>query len=427
MIFKDNKNSKNKLLLDKVKEEQRLGMHSFHRYYGKLIPAIPRAFIRKFTKEGELVFDPFAGSGTTALESKYLDRNFVGVEINPLSELMIKVKTNKYSVEKLNKIKSKLFDSINNDNKDYSKVEKPFCVNRDHWFKDFVQNDLLKIEYNIDKVIDKELKSSEKKKYKDFFLLCISAIIKQVSNADTLHVFPGISKRMRRLESEGKIHIDVFETYKRAVNKRIKYVEEVGTHNSNIKILLGDSSVIDLHNYYNKVDLIVTNPPYISSVRYAETLKLELYWMEYVTSQKEYTNLSVSMIGNDHISTKDSQEIFLTGFKTVDEYIKHLFDIDRKQAKVIYDYFTQMEKVIIQMSKCVKRSGKVVIKISDSKIRKTAIPTGKLLTDISKKYSFELVDVFNDKINDNSRSLLLSRNTYSDIILEDNIVIWQKR
>ena len=39
----------------------------------------------------------------------------------------------------------------------------------------------------------------------------------------------------------------------------------------------------------------------------------------------------------------------------------------------------------------------------------------------------ELVDMFNDKINENSRSLLTARNTYSDIILEDNIVIWKKK
>lgn len=427
MVFKDNKNSKNKQLLDEVKSEERLGMHSFHRYYGKLIPAIPRAFIRKFTKAGDLVFDPFAGSGTTALETKYLDRDFLGVEINPLSILMIKVKTSNYNVKVLKDLNEKILDSFENDKKDYSNVDRPFCVNRDHWFKEFVQNDLLKLEYNIKRIIDSNLKANDREKYKNFYMLCLSAIIKQVSNADTMHVFPGISKRMRRLESEGKIHIDVFETYKRAINKRIKYVDEIGKHKSNITVMMGDSATIDLKKYYNKVKLIVTNPPYISSVRYAETLKLELYWMKYITSQNDYTSLSASMIGNDHISSKLTQDLSLTGFKLIDHYIKLLFDIDKKQAKVIYDYFNQMEKVIIQMSKCLKKNGKVVIKISDSKIRKIAIPTGKLLTEISKKYGFELIDVFNDKINENSRSLLLSRNTYSDIILEDNIVIWQKK
>ena len=77
MDFIQNQKSENKVILDKAKQNKRLKLHSFHRYYGKLIPAIPRAFIREFTKVGDLVFDPFSGSGTTALESRFFDRNLL--------------------------------------------------------------------------------------------------------------------------------------------------------------------------------------------------------------------------------------------------------------------------------------------------------------------------------------------------------------
>ena len=43
---------------------------------------IPLWFINKFTKVGDLVFDPFTGSGTTALACKQTDRNFFGYEID---------------------------------------------------------------------------------------------------------------------------------------------------------------------------------------------------------------------------------------------------------------------------------------------------------------------------------------------------------
>ena len=44
---------------------------------------LPRRLIKMFSFVGETVFDPFAGSGTTSLAAKNLDRNSVGYEINP--------------------------------------------------------------------------------------------------------------------------------------------------------------------------------------------------------------------------------------------------------------------------------------------------------------------------------------------------------
>ena len=38
--------------------------------------------IEKFTKENDIIFDPYAGSGTTLVASKQLDRQFIGLEIN---------------------------------------------------------------------------------------------------------------------------------------------------------------------------------------------------------------------------------------------------------------------------------------------------------------------------------------------------------
>ncbi len=44
---------------------------------------IPRRLIKMFSFVDETILDPFAGSGTTSLASKNLDRNSVGYEINP--------------------------------------------------------------------------------------------------------------------------------------------------------------------------------------------------------------------------------------------------------------------------------------------------------------------------------------------------------
>ncbi len=44
---------------------------------------LPSWFIKLFTQPGDLVLDPFLGSGTTAVAAQSLDRNYVGVELSP--------------------------------------------------------------------------------------------------------------------------------------------------------------------------------------------------------------------------------------------------------------------------------------------------------------------------------------------------------
>lgn len=51
-------------------------------------PQLPRYFIERFTHAGDVVYDPFAGRGTTAIESALLGRNVFSNDINPLSEIL---------------------------------------------------------------------------------------------------------------------------------------------------------------------------------------------------------------------------------------------------------------------------------------------------------------------------------------------------
>ena len=52
------------------------------KYRGNWSPYIPRNIILRYSKEGDTVLDPFVGGGTTAVEAKLTNRNFIGFDIN---------------------------------------------------------------------------------------------------------------------------------------------------------------------------------------------------------------------------------------------------------------------------------------------------------------------------------------------------------
>jgi DNA modification methylase len=51
---------------------------------------LPEWFIKLFTKEGDVVLDPFMGSGTTNLVSQRMRRNSIGIDIVPAYYEMVK-------------------------------------------------------------------------------------------------------------------------------------------------------------------------------------------------------------------------------------------------------------------------------------------------------------------------------------------------
>lgn len=51
-------------------------------YRGNWSPHIPKNLILKYTKPKDIVLDCFVGSGTTLIESKLLNRNSIGIDIN---------------------------------------------------------------------------------------------------------------------------------------------------------------------------------------------------------------------------------------------------------------------------------------------------------------------------------------------------------
>jgi hypothetical protein len=65
--------------------------HSLHEvsYRACFKPQLPRFFIERLTVEGDIIYDPFMGRGTTLVEAGLLGRRAAGCDINPLSRVLV--------------------------------------------------------------------------------------------------------------------------------------------------------------------------------------------------------------------------------------------------------------------------------------------------------------------------------------------------
>lgn len=65
-----------------IGERAKMGKHK-NVYHGNFIPQIPYQLLSRYTKQGEIVLEPFMGSGTTLFECEELGRRYIGLDINP--------------------------------------------------------------------------------------------------------------------------------------------------------------------------------------------------------------------------------------------------------------------------------------------------------------------------------------------------------
>ena len=76
-------------------------VHRLHPYLGKYVPQLVEAFLRRYARPGQLVWDPFAGSGTTLVEANAFGARAAGCDVSAFNCLLARVKTAEYEGESL--------------------------------------------------------------------------------------------------------------------------------------------------------------------------------------------------------------------------------------------------------------------------------------------------------------------------------------
>lgn len=96
-----------------------------HKYWGKKPSNVVDQYINYYTKKGDVVLDPFSGSGVVYVESLLMERNAIAFDINPISKYLSTSFTNKVSEADIWKI----FASIEKTVKD--KIESLYVTRDD--------------------------------------------------------------------------------------------------------------------------------------------------------------------------------------------------------------------------------------------------------------------------------------------------------
>ncbi len=82
-----------------------------HKYWSRKPANVVRAFIEKYTRQGDLVIDPFCGSGVSIIEALRLGRSALGIDINPIAGLLTKVSIRRIDSSALQKAWNELMEA----------------------------------------------------------------------------------------------------------------------------------------------------------------------------------------------------------------------------------------------------------------------------------------------------------------------------
>ncbi len=355
--------------------------HGYHRYPAKFLPDVVRKIIEEYANGSKLIADLFAGCGTTLVEAKVHGISSVGVDINPVAQLITKVKTTPLAPDALQQAYTalvNLFDKYNES--DYEDIKKHERI--DYWF---TPSQKAKIAFLYDKVFHLEVDDDTK----DFFYVCISHILKNCS-----WWLQSGTKPQRDMEKEPE---DPFNEFKRHCNKMIGWNEKFYNELSK-KGHLGIPCEIHLEDARHtnitseSIDAIITSPPYVTSYEYADIHQLTAYWMEYISDIHEFRK---KFIGSSY---SGNMSLEVSGSKQAQKIVNALSKKNQHIARDVAQYFNDMKEVAIEMERLLVPGGKACVVIGNTKIKEVQIKSAEVFFEFLRNAGLHKVDVIKRSI-----------------------------
>ncbi|MBC8181561.1 site-specific DNA-methyltransferase [candidate division KSB1 bacterium] len=381
--------------------------HGFHKYPAKFIPQIPKWAILKYLKvdSKKCILDPFCGSGTTLVEGVLAGHNVIGIDIDPLSILISKVKTT--PLKKI--VFLDVYEWVKNiiQSKNSPNDFNPECLNIRHWFTDENIDKLSKIRTTIDKISTEFKNKDGINDVQDFFYVAFSSIIRRVSNADNESQKTYVSHTKIKIPEEPiELFFNQLNLYKERI---LKFSENVNS-DLTTKLYCEDSSrpfIIKRGDF--DIDIVITSPPYIKAIDYIYNQMAELFWIgdlfELQTQDRQNIQKK-KYVGSKHFHKKDYEHFSpfdsLTQIQNLDKKLQDVLINDKKNGHkhsyLTHKYFNDMEKHFQKMSDLLKKKKHYIMVVGDSTVSDVFFNTADILTKIASRNGFYLTNRWAYKI-----------------------------
>lgn len=93
-------------------------VHSIGEYPSKIRPLVFHEIVKRFSKEGDIILDPFCGCGTMAVEAKILGRHSINFDINPKAIDLTNEKLSKLNKEEIQQTYDYFIDELKREKDD---------------------------------------------------------------------------------------------------------------------------------------------------------------------------------------------------------------------------------------------------------------------------------------------------------------------
>ncbi|MCX6122679.1 MAG: type I restriction enzyme HsdR N-terminal domain-containing protein [Ignavibacteriales bacterium] len=304
-----------------VRKQEAKRHFGVHGYFTKQSWNVVQEYIRNFTQAGDLVLDPFGGSGVTLIEALMTDRRAINIDLNPMSVFIVDALIAPVKISEL----TAAFDRVKKafvEKKPTTKKEIKEALKKYPYPKGFTLPKGSDVKTVEDLFSEKQLAQLAllkslilKEKDKDIRKSLLLAFSSSVNKFNlTFHYTksegggdsgPFRYYRYRMAPDPGELElIDIFETKFRRVSSAKRDIESKINNSTiaNANVIKGTAT--DLKNIKSKsVDYIYTDPPYGKKIPYLDLSVMWNAWLDLEVTEKDYQEEAIE--GGEHNKSKE--------------------------------------------------------------------------------------------------------------------------